>query len=136
MKTLRQISKLLTAFLFFSSGCAIAAQDKEWSRPAQVIGYGYKSCGDFIQAAKLERPFIGRSDEKGTWISGSSMFIEWAYGFVSATNLQRATDESLPAPIVWQANNMITWLEEHCKKNPDEIFMNAVSTMVKARTAP
>lgn len=82
-----------------------------------ALGAGTASCQRFLDAreAKSNEYFL---------------FGGWLEGYISARN--QSTDDTFTV-IPWQSVDLLaTFLAEHCAKNPEQPFLNAVATMSAA----
>jgi hypothetical protein len=90
-----------------------------------VFGTGAnQACADFIVASSGTLPGQFRQNRKGdvTMQSENKAFLDWASGFVSATNVL-----TLGAPDTrTSAAGIDLWLRNYCASNPTAPFMNAV----------
>jgi hypothetical protein len=97
-----------------------------WSGPGRAadsdgqfaaLGAGTATCQRFLDAREA------RSDEY-------FLFGGWLEGYLSARN-QTADDTFTLVP--WQSVDVLAgFLAQHCRRNPDERFLNAVATMTAA----
>jgi hypothetical protein len=90
-----------------------------------VRGYGGKSCGAFI------------SDHGSR--SGSS-YATWLTGYITAVN--ELTPDTYSITGLTDLEGVLGWVENYCKKNPTDLFFDAVKAAVlflnpkRLRTSP
>lgn len=85
-----------------------------------VKGEGNFSCPEYVSQKQ---------------INGKKLYssISWVQGFISGVNYQRALEEGANS-LVGQdlpATSMVTWLENHCRANPQDYLSDAAEALVK-----
>ena len=85
-----------------------------------VKGEGNFSCPEYVSEKQ---------------INGKKLYssISWVQGFVSGVNYQRALEEGADSYIGqdFPAASMVTWLENHCRSNPQDYLSDAAEALVK-----
>jgi hypothetical protein len=68
-------------------------------------------------------------------INGAKLYssISWVQGFVSGVNFQRALEEGADSYIGqdFPATSIVSWLENHCRSNPQDYLSDAAEALVK-----
>ena len=85
-----------------------------------VKGEGNFSCPEYVSAKQ---------------INGKKLYssISWVQGFISGVNYQRALEVGADSYIGqdFPAASIVTWLENHCRTNPQDYLSDAAEALVK-----
>ena len=85
-----------------------------------IKGEGNFSCPDYVSAK--------RSNTSKLYSS-----ISWVQGFISGVNYQRALGDGVDSYIGqdFPATSIVSWLESHCRENPQDYLSDAAEVLVK-----
>ena len=89
------------------------------AQPAQLLGYGVKTCGDYLAASK--------QFEDGISTLPYRRYQEWLAGFVSGLNLATGKDVLRGATI----DSAMTRIRADCEGNRKQDFFNASMSFVR-----
>jgi len=89
------------------------------AQPAQLLGYGVKTCGDYMAASK--------QFEDGISTLAYRRYQEWLSGFVSGLNLATGKDVLRGAAI----DSAMTRIRADCEGNRHQDFFNATMRFVR-----
>lgn len=99
--------------------CAFALISTPLMADWAVKGEGNFSCPEYVSEKR---------------INGSKLYssITWVQGFISGVNYQRALEEGKNSYIGqdFPAASMVSWLENHCRDNPQDYLSDAAEALV------
>ena len=95
---------------------AFPVHSKDIDGEYAVFGVGSKSCSGFIKARSTGQ--------------GMAQYVLWTEAYLSAFNLIVPSTYNIAGESSF--NQMMNWLSEHCKENPDELYVNAVAALTVA----
>lgn len=95
---------------------AASVSHADWS----IKGEGNYSCPDYVAARKINSKELYSS-------------ISWVQGFVTGVNYQRALEEGTDSYVGrdFTPREMVNWLEDHCRDNPQDYLSDAAQELVE-----
>jgi hypothetical protein len=106
-------NKLLQVTLL---ACMASSTFGDWA----IKGEGNFTCPDYVEARRINSKELYSS-------------ISWVQGFVTGVNYQRALEEGADSFIGrdFAPRQMVNWLEDHCRDNPQDYLSDAAQALVK-----
>jgi hypothetical protein len=100
-----------------------------WSEGSiAIFSTGNKSCGEYLRAAETERKARPAHPERNSIYSMDYLdFASYTEGFLAGTNMNPMSTAGASTDL-W---GRMAWLEDYCRRNPLEIYINALSLLRK-----
>lgn len=112
----------------------LAAQDAPTTIEYYPVGFGTKSCGEYLRAADAERKALPASPEPKTLYNADFvMFAAYADGWLSGANFMSGAYHLPQGSFVGQKSDTdgrMAFLESYCKDHPLNEFADAVSELM------
>src|SRR5271169_6800427 len=118
---------LSTASVIIVALTALAAQARSERFTTYIFGTGNESCGEYLQAAEVERKARPVNSEHDAIYSMNYLnFASYADGLLSGANVIAASEAGTNVPASEAGSSThpsgrMAWLENYCRQNPLEL---------------